>query len=804
MLYNKCKYHIYNLQYYQMDANMDRLKLIKNNIMRMKKKKIKNKEIISTICDDHHVNDILVKELIKCDLEELELIYKCIIGKLNKNKSVNEIKDYYAVLELNNIVSYIVDVQYSESDYEYEEEYNYEEEYSEDDYIEYSECDEKYNPLIKFTWNDNQKMGFKHAVDGIFENGIHSQATGSGKSLMALKIMWEYHKQNPKKPMLWLCERKDIPQKLFFTKNEEGGIVHNIKNHNFWKQNDIINMDKFHIMEFVYTKKADWISDINKYKGKKPLFLIINRAFMTSKSKRIDCEYKYQEINKNKSPRFVIIDECHSSMATQTYQLLLYMKYNWGSTIQGLSATPYRKGKSTTNINIDINCNEIDDLNESENTKKLINVFHKPGNVNKLNILSWFNLKDAIEKGIILEPVFHWFRIEKYVEIKDKTNKKYKDSEQESIMVVLNNIIEQCKYKKCIVWCRLTSIADMWYDIFKKHKKRYNNLSSMSEFKDYSNVKSIHKNDYDKFYDSDDNCIMFCANKFREGSDIPYLSCCLFLDKVKNRGELPFIQCIGRVLRKDNEKLKQNGHILDGCTIGDDENKMKNIINKLLKYYIQLYEFSKSDFMIENDSDANISKLSQSKIDLYDNIMKSLKLSPDEKKVYIKLDNNKKIVIDVQNIDIKTMEWNKIIPKFKKVLKSELIVSEHEEYLIFKKKVIELCIKDKDDYNKRWKEYNLCSTKYVNGKDCTVKINPKESFPKDFKNWYDLLDINTDDFVKTLEEWKKICKENNVKSNKDYLKLCENDKTLPTMPEEYYYGYTNFTNEVNLNNIIFV
>ena len=36
--------------------------------------------------------------------------------------------------------------------------------------------------------------------------------------------------------------------------------------------------------------------------------------------------------------------------------------------------------------------------------------------------------------------------------------------------------------------------------------------------------------------------ILFCANKHREGSDIRNLDGCLFLDRVKNRGCIPFNQ----------------------------------------------------------------------------------------------------------------------------------------------------------------------------------------------------------------------------------------------------------------------
>ena len=48
-----------------------------------------------------------------------------------------------------------------------------------------------------------------------------------------------------------------------------------------------------------------------------------------------------------------------------------------------------------------------------------------------------------------------------------------------SVMSVLNDIIEHCQYKKCVVWCRLKDIADSWYDLFKQEKHKYANLNKM-------------------------------------------------------------------------------------------------------------------------------------------------------------------------------------------------------------------------------------------------------------------------------------------------------------------------------------
>ena len=278
--------------------------------------------------------------------------------------------------------------------------------------------------------------------------------------------------------MMWICERKDIPQKLFFSGTvKKGSLIHGVphaKNYKFWKDNDIIDMLKFHVVEHIYNKNRRWVEDLNKYTGSKPIFLIINRAFMTTRpSKRTEeILYRYQEINS--MPRFVIIDECHSSMANETYQLLLYLKYNREAKIHGLSATSYRSGKSSTNLSIVLDTDQ--DIETKENEKKLLNIFHKPGNVNKLNILSFFNIKDVIGAGIILEPVFHWYKANKLKEGMKKT-KSYSEKEIVSVLCVLNTIIRKCKYRKCIVWCGTIEIAEQWHQIFGDQKKKYNNLS---------------------------------------------------------------------------------------------------------------------------------------------------------------------------------------------------------------------------------------------------------------------------------------------------------------------------------------
>lgn len=640
-----------------------------------------------------------------------------------------------------------------------------------------------------FIWRDSQRKGWQASIDSDFVNGIHSQATGSGKSLIALKEINEYNKLYPIDNILWICERKDIPQKLFFNGTiKKGSLLHGVKhkqNYKFWKDNDIINMSKFHIVEHIYNKDKQWVENLNNYSGNKPIFLIINRAFMTTQpiQKSEIIKLRYQEI-KN-MPKFVIIDECHSSMAIQTYQLLSYLKWQCESKMHGLSATPYRQGKSNTKLVIDINTHDTVNINTNVNEEKLLNIFHKPGNVNKLNILSFFNLKDAIESGVILEPVFHWYCIEPKNDEPKKKTKLYDISDVNSVLYVLDTIIKKCRYKKCIVWCGTIEVSEEWYDIFGKEKQKHKNLKNIVQYIDHSKKKNNH---YDEFYNLEDNSIIFCANKFREGSDIPYLSCCLFLDKVVDRGTIPFIQCIGRVLRKDTLNEKKYGHILDGIINENNQSKMQNTISKIIAYYTHLYDISKSEFDFKSGDIINDEKVSDRKVNLYNELSESIHINPKKKKIIIKLKNNKTMQIDITELNLNTLEWDELIPNFNKALKNVIHISDYEEYVGLQKYCQKIGIIDKYHYQKEYMYYPNLYNIY-DGKKVVLDI--KKRFPGYFKDWYDFLQIDTSTFIQSYDEWKKICNGLNI-NEKEYIELSKSDNRFPGMPEEFYIGYTNY------------
>lgn len=640
-----------------------------------------------------------------------------------------------------------------------------------------------------FIWRDNQTKAFLSAIHSDFCNGIHSQATGSGKSLIALKICGEYNKKYPTHNICWLCERKDISEKLFFETNKGNTLSLCSKSLLFWKKHDIINLNNFNVIEMIEKKPKNYFNIINENKDK-PYFLIINRAFLTTKVYSKDKKdkkdtYKYQKI-KNKS-QLCIIDECHSSQSSETYKVLLYMKHQWKTKIQGFSATPYRHGKShiknIEQLNLDVN--NIDNLDTIYNDEKLIQIFHKQNNTNLLNVISWFNMKEAIESGVILEPIFHWFQMN-ISEDEEKEESKikitYNDKEKEIIFKVLNEIVSQCKYKKIVCWCKKIDNTEKWYDDFKKEKCKYPNLKDMKEYIDHSKSNST---DYNDFYYKNDG-ILFCAVKHREGSDIPFLSIEMFLDKVKRRGALPLIQHIGRVLRKDEQfNLKTNGHVIDGLTLTTNSNentKMKELLNKILKYYIDLYDIcidEKSD--VKSEIKSNV--ITTSKLEQYHEIIDNLNINTETKKVILKLKNDKQMVIDISNIDLKAVSWTKLTKKFDRLLKDTIILSDYEEFILFKKHIQTYKFKSKEDYGKEQPKIILKNDKMQIEQ---FIVNPEELFSFCWKGWTDFLGLDCSSYPKNKKEWLIKCKNLNITNTKQYFDKQKTNIFLPLYPEEFY------------------
>lgn len=201
----------------------------------------------------------------------------------------------------------------------------------------------------------------------------------------------------------------------------------------------------------------------------------------------------------------VIHDECHSVQNSTTQKFYTWIQNEQKDTkCLGFSATP--------------------------------NMEMRPFN----NVISSYTIYDAFCDDTIVPPKIRWI----------ESSSSLDDLET---VVICKKYIQTLPYRKIIIWCgmikKCSELAELWRKHFPGFHMAVDTSEDSSGFQDYSNKEK--------------NAILFCASKHREGSDIKNLDCCIFLDKVSNRTPRTFVQCIGRVLRKDIDNKKRYGLILD-------------------------------------------------------------------------------------------------------------------------------------------------------------------------------------------------------------------------------------------------
>jgi len=237
----------------------------------------------------------------------------------------------------------------------------------------------------------------------------------------------------------------------------------------------------------------------------------------------------------------------------------------------------------------------------------------------------------------------------------------------------------------------------------------------------------------------------------------------MFLDKVKNRGNIPFIQSIGRVLRLCPETPEKTKGIIIDC-VANNDNYDKEFVDKILGYYIALENL------------ADITDGSSNKYKTYVKLMS--KITFDKESDQIKFNIGNKTI----EINCNKLEWDNIIVKFNKVLKKKCELDKEEElianYKLDVDKNKQLGIKTKEQYQELIGKYDLT-------------IDPEKFFVTIWKNWYDYLGINTSIFPKNYAEWKLKCVENKIYNETDYYKLCDK-YNLPRMIRELYPEYKRF------------
>ena len=174
----------------------------------------------------------------------------------------------------------------------------------------------------------------------------------------------------------------------------------------------------------------------------------------------------------------IIHDECHSIKNKTTKEFYQYiLKKNKDISCLGFTATPYLE--------------------------------NHPYN----NILTEYTIYDAYCDKVIVPPKICWVKCDNILSDID-------------FIKICKEKIKDLAYKKIIVWCGIISKC---YELSKLWEKYFENFFiGVDTSKDTDDL-------YEEFNNTEENSILFCACKHREGSDIMNLDCCIFLDKVEKK-----------------------------------------------------------------------------------------------------------------------------------------------------------------------------------------------------------------------------------------------------------------------------
>lgn len=254
--------------------------------------------------------------------------------------------------------------------------------------------------------------------------------------------------------------------------------------------------------------------------------------------------------------------------------------------------------------------------------------------------------------------------------------------------------------------------------------------------------------------------IISCVQIFGEGFDLPKLNGVVVGEKMDS--EIRIVQSLLRPNRLEKENPNKKAFIL--CPFLDNSNYReieKNDSYKKIKNIM---------FHLRNNDECVFQKTKLFDID-YDR----------EKKA-----RQKKDVEFIENEEsLKNIKFC-----LRGSLKSELSDAE-EEYKFVQRINKEMNIKSRKEYLESIDEHSY----YFE--------DPESHFKRlgIWENWYDFLSVDTSKFIQTKDEWKKRCKELNIKSYQNYKEKISEYEELPEDPSDFYYNY-NFRNiDYELDNV---
>ncbi|AYV77520.1 MAG: type III restriction enzyme, res subunit [Dasosvirus sp.] len=606
--------------------------------------------------------------------------------------------------------------------------------------------DIKLDVAIKnFKWRNNQLSMIRKIIEQNFLSGLVAQIMGSGKSFLILHTIDQHYKLYPNKKLyIVTCFRQEILKDMFFDENQEIDP----SKVEFLKNNNIINLDQFHVIDRVHHKKK-----AVKLSKNLPSILVINSDYLKvlDGNEIID----YDDVN------LVILDECHSVSANRFYNVLYKIKYTYQKSIIGFSATPLR----------------------ARSEDKLVNIFSQTFDEDKrdkkLNIISNYDFITAIKDNVILPP--------RYIlcEINKSLNGRIGKDNKEIMKTVLTNTLETVPYRKIIGWCRTIRQMTTYYKFF---KEQFPDLQIYcSSCLDKSLKERGYNTNYHEFAKKKQTCILLCVNRCREGSDIMNLDLAIYLDTVKNRCLLVWLQTSGRVLRKDQRGLKKYGTVIDSFVHSNDIQIETLTAHRIISYYKQILSLCDPNDHIEQQEQYN------QLIGVFS------KMQYDEKKqeIIIKLDDEKEHDLKIKlELKTKTYDFNKMKIEIGDILDKTYHVEKKYKFdqIIEKlKKTNEFSIKTIDF----WDQYDMIPMKNKEKLNIPLSSDDLHTEYEEFfdkHSWYQILGLHTSRWYQSINECRNSLSKLNVTkiTKKKYLECTKKDNRLPINPKEYFKS-KNFT-----------
>lgn len=575
-----------------------------------------------------------------------------------------------------------------------------------------------------FKWRPNQLKGLNKNKENNFETGIHVQIMGAGKSNMILrtiqdKLEYDKEQNNHKNIYIIITERTEIFKKWLF---DNDGNIDKIKTKD-WKDKNIINFDDFDVIEKLFNKKSDWIDLLND--STKPILFITNSAFF-----RIN--KKYEKLDPKIS--LLCYDECHGISGDENYKAVKFIKES-GASIIGFSATPLR--------------------NTKKSEKYLFDIFSKN---DKLNVLSFYHLIHALQDDVIIP--FRFVLVNAYIKKNNGKNKVIVDDE--AMKYIITRELEDIPYKKGIAWSKnidKISPGGSQYKFFK------NNFPELDLYYTHSKEKT---DDIDKFYEKDNNSIILCVQRCREGSDIKNCDFAIYIDGVKKRAQHVTLQSSGRIIRPDKDKLKKYGLIIENIVIDDDKPVELQTVEKLMSYY---------------DNILNISDIQNDVIDIleqYKELIKKTEINIEKQEIRIKVDNN--INHDcIIKLELKEINWDLLKKFLQEKQNQKCNINRYDELKNIIEKVKKYVKLDID--TRYWEVYNDIPNKTEKG----LPEDLLEEYEDIWKNhtWYHFLKYDVDWYT-YIECKKQIKRYVDDIDNFKYQEILKKNNKFPPYPEELY------------------